>query len=288
MPDPQTPEEWALFLNQVFDQAFGRERHPISVVEMATMFTARKFPQDPITRVEGGNIPGVEGMLIPDPNGQRGWAIFFDLSVPSRRRIRFTLAHEFGHYLMHRHRYPQGFKCSTPEIPLADRRQARLEQEADTFASHFLMPLYDYRQQIAPWEVADLNMLSFAARRYGVSLSAAIRQWLRYTELWAVLVVSRDEYILWSDASLAAKRSGHEFPNFGPPIPIPSKSLAAKPDLTTYPRDGVPLPRGTWFKEEETVEMAVFSEQYDFIISLLLLDAHSEELRADSPELPAT
>ena len=288
MSDPQTPEAWALFLNQVFDQAFGRERHPVSVVEMATLFTARKFPHDPITRIEGGGIPGVEGMLIPDPNGNRDWAIFFNLGVSSRRRIRFTLAHEFGHYLLHRHRYPMGFKCITPEISVYDPQQTRMEHDADTFASHFLMPLHDYREQISPWESVDINMLSFVSRRYGVSLLAAIRQWLRYTEQRAVLVVSRDDHILWSDASLSAKRSGHIFPNFGPAIPIPSQSLASKPNLTTYPRDGVPLPRGTWFKSEETVEMAVFSKQYDFIISLLLLDTRPEDQNTDFLELPAT
>ncbi len=273
MPDPRTPEEWAFFLNRVFDQAFGRERHPISVVEMATMFTASKFPQEPITRVEGGNIPGVEGMLVPDPNGQRGWAIFFDLSVPPKRRIRFTLAHEFGHYLLHRKSHPDGFQCIVSDIPIHDRQLSRLEQEANTFAAHFLMPIDDFQEQISPHEFTDLNMIGCASDRYGVSLTAAIRQWLRYTQQKAVLAVSKDGYIHWSEASVTAKKAGTHFPNAKwQTIEIPEKSLAAKRNITNYPKDGVPMAKGTWFKDHEVLEMGVHSDYYGFVISLLILD----------------
>ena len=56
------------------------------------------------------------------------------------------------------------------------------------------------------------------------------------------------------------------------PIEIPPASLAANPsDSLTDIRLGVDLPINVWFAEEEVKEMAVPSEQYDFVISLLLL-----------------
>jgi hypothetical protein len=276
MSDPQSPEEWAFYLNQVFDEAFGAERHPISVIEMATMFTERKFPQDPISRIEGGNIPGVEGILAPDPKGKRGWAIFFDLntSVRSKRRIRFTLAHEFGHYLLHRYKHPNGFECKVTDIPLHDRQLSRLEDEADRFAANFLMPIQDFQRQISPSEFTDLNMLGCASDRYGVSLTAAVRQWLRYTEQRAVLAVSDlDGFILWSEASVSAKKAGAYFPKVKwEGVEVPAESLAANRGITNYPKDGVPMPKGTWFKDHEVLEMGIHSDQYGIVITLLMLD----------------
>lgn len=263
---------WASFVNQVLDQAFGRERYPVSVVEVAQLLTPRLFPEDPVTVVEGAALEGVDGILTPDPRGRKGWGIFFNAAVPSRRRIRFTLGHELGHYLLHRKNHPRGFRCGDREASSPWGGLPRVEEEADLFSAHFLMPPEDFVRQTPPWEFTDLSMLSFCADRYGVSLQAAVRQWLRLTARRAVLVVSREGFILWSEASPAAHRSGRFFQSRRQAIEIPADSLAARPELTAYPREGVPLPRGTWFPDEETVEMAIYSEQYDFTLSLLELD----------------
>ncbi len=273
-PEPNGPEEWARFINLALDKAFGRERHPVSVVETARLFTASRFPEDPITRIEGHDLPGLEGMLVQNKRGNDEWAIFFNITNPSKRRIRFSLAHEFGHYLLHRKNHPGGFQCIVSDIPLHDRQLSRLEQEADTFAAHFLMPIDDFREQISPYEFTDLNMIGCAADRYGVSLTAAIRQWLRYTQQKAVLAVSQDGYIQWSEASEAAKKAGTHFPKAKwQPIEIPAKSLATKRNITNYPKDGVPMAKGTWFKDHEVLEMAVHADRYEnIVISLLILD----------------
>ncbi|MBF0446874.1 MAG: ImmA/IrrE family metallo-endopeptidase [Magnetococcales bacterium] len=248
------------------------ERYPVNITDTAKMFTASKFPQDPIAIVEGHDLPGLEGALVH--NDEQGeWAIFFNLGNPSKRRIRFTLAHEFGHYLLHRRSHPEGFQCALSEIPLHDRQMTRLEQEADTFAANFLMPIEDFQRQISADEFTDLNMIGCSADRYGVSLTAAVRQWLRYTRQRAVLAVSRDGFVLWSEASTTAKKAGTWFPNIRKkPFAIPAESLAAKRDITNYPKDGVPMPKGVWFKKHEVLEMGVHSDQYEIVITLLMLD----------------
>ena len=52
---------------------------------------------------------------------------------------------------------------------------------------------------------------------------------------------------------------------------MPERSLAAKQDMTFDNRAGAMLPPGVWFPEE-VKEMTVFSEQYDLVMSVLLLD----------------
>jgi len=92
------------------------------------------------------------------------------------------------------------------------------------------MPLDDFRRQNTRTEV-DLNLLSHAAARYDVSLIAAILRWLQYTSRRAVLVISRDGFILWSRASDAALKSGAFFRTSRGPIEVPATSLVARRDM---------------------------------------------------------
>ncbi|MBF0152898.1 MAG: ImmA/IrrE family metallo-endopeptidase [Magnetococcales bacterium] len=266
------PLAWSGWINQVLDQAFGLERYPVSVVETAPLLSTRLFPDDPLTLIHGQPLRDLDAILTPDPQRRKGWAIFFNSNAGSRRRIRFTLGHEFGHYLMHRHSHKQGFQCVDREQFPASRSNFRLEREADLFSAHFLMPMADFQRQVAPAEFADLATLSLCADRYGVSLQAMIRQWLRYTTRRALLVVSRGGLVLWSEASRGARRFARSLRNDRSPVEIPPTSLAAFPGSVTYPREGKFLPRGTWFSNTETIEMAVVSQQYDCVISLLHLD----------------
>jgi hypothetical protein len=71
-----------------------------------------------------------------------------------------------------------------------------------------------------PRAKVDLDMISHCADRYRVSLIAAILRWLAYTERRAILVVSRDGFILWSRASDMAL-NGAFFHTSGGPSPHP-------------------------------------------------------------------
>ncbi|MBF0311616.1 MAG: ImmA/IrrE family metallo-endopeptidase, partial [Magnetococcales bacterium] len=234
---PHGPLEWATYINRILDQAFGLERYPVSVVEVAMEVTPRLFPDDAVTAVQGVVLDGVDGILAPDPRGQKGWGIFFNSAVPNRRRIRFTLGHELGHYFLHRKNHPGGFRCGDRERPSPDRT-SRLEEDADIFSANFLMPPEDFIRQVPAEELTNLSMLSFCADRYGVSLQASVRQWLRLTTRRAVLVLSQDGFIVWSEASPAARRTGRFFQSRRQAIEVPTASLAANPELTTYPREG--------------------------------------------------
>jgi Zn-dependent peptidase ImmA (M78 family) len=121
--------------------------------------------------------------------------------LASAGRINFTLAHELGHYLIHRVAYPNGFQCGDQDVVRWDSEYGQVEHQANVFAANLLMPLDDYRRQIDARTSADLDMISHCADRYRVSLIAALLRWLEYTERRVVLVVSRDGFILWARTS---------------------------------------------------------------------------------------
>jgi hypothetical protein len=265
------PERWAIEITKLLNLVLGPEHFPIDVIQVAREYTAQRFPADAITMAEGANLPGFDGALYPAPPGKTGWGIVYNNALASPGRINFTLAHEFGHYLLHRANHPNGIYCSEQDVVRWDSAYAQIEHQANRFAANLLMPLDDFRRQIDAGAKVDLDLISYCADRYRVSLIAAILRWLTYTSRRAVLVVSRDDFILWSRSSDAALKTGAFFRTSRAPVEIPAASLAATQDQLADGRTGVLHGPGVWF-DEEVREMTIFSEQYDFTVSLLLLE----------------
>jgi hypothetical protein len=91
-----------------------------------------------------------------------------------------------------------------------------------------------------------------------------------YTERRAVLIVSRDGFILWARSSAAAFKSGIYIKTSGRTVSVPGASVAARPDAFVDARLGVDLPAEVWFPEP-CQEMSLVSENYDFTLSLIQL-----------------
>jgi hypothetical protein len=189
-----------------------------------------------------------------------------------------TGAPEFGHYLIHREAYPEGIRCGEQDVVRWDSAYGQIEHQANLFSAGLLMPLDDFRRQIPEDRRVDLNMISHCACRYRVSLIAAVLRWLQYTPCRAVLVVSRDGFILWSRASNAALRTGSFFRTSGSPVAIPAGSLVGRQDMIVDGHVGVELAGGVWFPEPVR-EMTIFAEQYDFAVTLLLLEKRDGYVR---------
>jgi hypothetical protein len=265
------PERWAVNINSVLNAVLGKDRFPVDVALVAKEYSAQRYPDDPVSRVVGRSLRGLDGSLYRAPTGKKGWGIFYNSAIASEGRINFTLGHEFGHYLIHRLAYPDGIQCGEQDVGRWDSEYARIEHEANVFSAALLMPLDDFRRQIPEGDNVDLDMISHCADRYRVSLIAAVLRWLQYTARRAVLVISRDGFILWSRASKPALRTGAFFRTSGSPIAIPADSLAGRQDMIVDGRSGVELPAGIWFAEPVR-EMTFFAEQHDFAVTLLVLE----------------
>lgn len=268
MKEVVSPKRWAIEISQVLNQVLGPDHFPINVEQVAKEYSRQRFPDDPITLVSGDALPRFDGALLRSPSGQNGWGIIYNKAIRSPGRINFTLAHEFGHYLLHRLTYPTGLRCGEQDVVRWDTEYGQVEYQANVFASYLLMPLDDFRRQIDPRAEVTLDLLGSCAKRYRVSLIAATLKWLEYTERRAIIVISRDDFILWARSSGPALKTGAYFRTSRGPIPVPTKSLAAH---GVGKESMIELEPGVWLKDEPCREMAVLSEQYEFTISLLLL-----------------
>lgn len=254
--EPTTPRAWANFLAKAWGRHF-----PVDVRLIASDYS-RRFV-DPIQQIAVADVPSFEGALFPLKK-KGGWAILYNSHIPSAGRMNYTLGHEFGHYLCHRHIEPAGFQCGQSDILGGTKEQ---EREADLFASYLLMPLDDYREQVGR-EAMTLDLLRHCADRYGVSFTAAALKWLECTPLPAAVVVAVNGFVLWCRRSGAGKRARLWFPSG---MEVPPKSVAASGVFASAP-GGVELPAGVWSANRAVRETAIFADKYEMTISLLVFD----------------
>lgn len=272
---PQRAATRLVRIAQAYNAAHGLRPFPIEVEPLA-LDAANIFGwADPISEVSAAPIKSFEGALFPN-DGRSRWLLLYNQSLTSRGRVRFTQAHELGHYILHRLRR-DSFECSAADMLHWSPDDKDMEGQADLFASYLLMPLDDFRQQVPA--VADLDILGRCADRYGVSLTAAILKWLSYTDEKAVVVMSKDGFIDWAWSSEPAFNAGMFFRTTAGPIEVPPASMAADTSVR-HDRAGQHIRASTWFRHVEPStlvrEMKITADQYDSTISLLCFPRSAE------------
>lgn len=276
----KTPERWANDLSLILRQSRDADRFPIDAGQLALDYSKQRFPEGPITRVVGRGFDGFEGALIAR-KGTSEWGIGYSTTISTVGRKNFTIAHEFGHYLLHRTKYPGGFQCRPEDMATWDSEYNRVEAEANRFAASLLMPLDDFRVQLPDRRKADLIEIGDCAERYGVSLMAATLRWLSYTRRRAILVVSRDGFMLWARSSEPAFKSGAYFKTAGRgSIEVPEQAAVRVYASSIGSVPQVRHSSGVWLSEP-VVEEALVSERHDISLSLLLLENSAPQSEVD-------
>lgn len=117
------------------------------------------------------------------------------------KRQRFTIAHELGHFLIPSH-VPSAdgsFLCSTTDLlrqPKKEQsRRAKMEVEANKFASLILMPPPHLRKLLNAKRYPDLKTIGELHQHFDVSKDAAARAYAEFNpETVAIVVVRNGEF----------------------------------------------------------------------------------------------
>ncbi|SKA21047.1 ImmA/IrrE family metallo-endopeptidase [Novilysobacter spongiicola] len=256
-------------LNHVLADA---ERFPVDVQSLALEYSAQCFPEEPIVKIEEVDICGFEGVLTRHPTKSK-WKIGYHNNLRSEGRIRFTLAHEFGHYLLHR-ALKSSFECTQQDMHQWDGSEQEIEVAADTFASYLLMPLDDFRLQLGTQPIS-IDLLMHLSSRYGVSPMAAALKWAEIERKRMVVVAARDGFVLWAKSSPSAFRSGVYLASRKQRIEVPARSLLNEALASDEARTGT-LPANRWFAREPagmmiTEHVHVCRGYYPYVLGLLVL-----------------
>jgi hypothetical protein len=292
--DRPRPLKEANRLTQLLDAYHGADRfdrHPVDIEFLALEYSKQIAPKNPIVTVEERNLKGCMGALVYSETKPRLWGIAYHNNQSPGRKT-FTLGHEFGHYILHRDlieadsRFDGGVYCDEESVLL--RNGKGIEKEADEFAATLLMPFHDFRRQFPANERPDFERLSALAKRYGVSLTAAILRWLEYTETRAMVVVSNQGFAHWARPSEPALKSGRFIRTKATVFELPAAAAAAKRLFTEETKAGFAQPPQAWGFPEGLVEMCIRSERYDQEITLLHFEGEAPAFFREATDLEDT
>lgn len=267
---PKSPQAEANRITKILNLRFGVDRFPVNVEEVALEISKQTCPEAPITDIRGEALEEFDGLLTANKTRSK-WLILYNSEEVLPGRQRFTLAHEFGHYMLHRDLQNE-FYCN-PEELRSDAVYRQVEKEANQFASTLLMPLDDFRKQVQG-QIISFDLFGHCADRYGVSLTAAILKWLDIASERAILVASRDDFLLWAKSSRLAYQSRAVFATRKKTIEVPANSIAHSNNRLSAHQIAV-IRANAWFPEEPDnvplTEISLASDQYDMTLTLLLM-----------------
>jgi hypothetical protein len=205
-------------ITQIWRQ-FGPATYPIDLPRSICEIVNKFCDGDQLT-LETRRLDGLDGALVR--TGEKSWCAVINENIRNLGRKNFTVAHEIGHFVGHRH-LGKDFQDSTQH--LHDFANDPLEKEANEFAAQLLMP----QDIIRPYakKAFDISNLSEVVDELAVSKQAAGLRWIDVSTKLVGFVVARDGFVNWGRASGAALKRSVFFKS-GSALPDLSATLAAQ------------------------------------------------------------
>lgn len=214
-----------------------------------------------------------EGALVRNSDNHAEWAIFVNPKAKPERR-RFTLAHEIGHFVLHRAAQAR-FTCDKDSVYFGNSIHKQIEREANDFAANLLMPGNLLRNLLGDKRI-DIHLLSTAAKDFGVSLEAMCIRFIQYTDQRVVLVYWDHGFLKYQWPSESARRTCVRLRKTGYPQEPLVGTLAAD-DSIKQEWDGVHMPANAWCTSEAVgIRLRELKHTYtdgNRILSLLILES---------------
>jgi Zn-dependent peptidase ImmA (M78 family) len=180
-----------------------------------------------LTRTKGAHIEykpitGAQGRISFSQSSKTAY-IAIDSNINYQPKKKFVLAHELGHFVLHKN-YP-GFVCEDEDFQDWNSKK-RVETEANEFAAELLMPSNLFSMKV-PDQGISLDDLSEIALEFGTSLTATLMRYVELGPIPAMVIYSKDGRIMWW------KKSSSFFGYFHKSQELPKQMNAAK-----FYRDG--------------------------------------------------
>ena len=234
-----------------------------------TPFGRGAFIKEPADLTWGAS----EGALVQNRDNKVEWGIFVNPKARAERR-RFTVAHELGHFVLHRSAQPL-FNCDKESVHSGIDTLKKIEREADDFASNLLMPGDILHKRIDGKRI-DFHLLGDLAKEFGVSLEAMCIRLIKFTEQRAVLIYWDHGFLKYQWPSGEARRTRVRLRKTEDPQEPLVGTLAAD-DALAQEWDGVDMPASAWCTSEANdIRLRELKHTYadgNRVLSLLMLES---------------
>lgn len=255
-------------------EAIGRRSLPIDLDLVRQMLPDTPFGSGAVIKAPSDlTWNSAEGALVRNSEDPREWGIFVNPKARPERK-RFTVAHEIGHFVLHR-ALQTTFSCDKESVHTGIDTLKAIEREADDFASNLLMPGDLLREGIEGKQI-DFRLIGTLAKDFGVSLEAMCIRIVKYTEQRAVLVYWDNGFLKYQWSSGNARKTRVRLRQTGDPQEPLMGTLAADEDIDQE-WDGVDMPAKVWCtSEEDDIKLRELKHTYaggNRVLSLLMLES---------------
>ncbi len=218
------------------------------------------------------SIDGARGRLV---RGSECSIIVVSTGVLHLESQRFVIAHELGHYQLHKMR-SQLAMCSEDGFVPSYREPEGPEAEASAFARSFLMPACLARAICTAGRpcFATIRILS---KRFQVSLTAAALRFLQLTDERCAVVFSRQGHVRWFSTS---EDFGHWIP-YNTPLDARTYAYDASRG-TSVPSEPEAVSATAWLSQkglsddDDIYEESVPMRSLDAVLSILWIQSSAD------------
>jgi len=138
-----------------------------------------------------GPLEKMEARLLR--NGNQG-LIRIREDIQEVGRKRFAIAHELGHWELHKD-VSQGFVCTDEDL-IASYKKSPIEGEANNFAAGLLMPEHLFLE-VMSGKILSLDVIGKLADYFNTTLTATALRFLELSDDYCAAIISRAGKIAW-------------------------------------------------------------------------------------------
>ena len=204
--------------------------------------------------------------------------ITISTNIADPRRRRFSVAHELGHFEMHRKLSALAI-CTSKDFEFRQVAQ-QIEQDANLFAASLLMPESIIKPLIDDSDLS-LSLARAIADTFKVSLTAASRRMVEFSHESCAVVLSQDGFIRWFQGSPSFHEQGLFVDVKASVVPdTPAGLYFHRGAISDQPRRVQAeawLRRGTLGRQTTLLEQSIPLPNYRAVLTLLLIDEDSAE-----------
>ena len=204
-------------------------------------------------------------LLFTDPGG----IIRYNANIQYEPLIKFSIAHELGHFFLHSDK--KSYFNDSEQSIIRPYNNKGIEEEADNFAAELLFPSILYANSIdsSEYKLPDFNLIRFLSKEFNMSITATAMKLVNSGIFSLALIACEENRIKWFNKDKM-------FPFF-----IKSVGTKLDPDssagkffnhgeIDESPQE---LPADIWITratdEDYLIEHSYISEINDFVLSII-------------------
>ena len=203
--------------------------------------------------------------------GKRGKAIItINSQIEYEGKRRFTIAHELGHFEMHKDILPH----NDSDITLNNFKNGSQESEANQFATELLMPEKIFSQECNSQKFGP-SLLRELAEKFNTSITSVVFRYIELGNYPIFIFYSQENKLKYWKRNDGYYLKVKDITN----LPVPEDSVAAEfyNDGTIYPKEESTqiISKSTWFelgkfdKDERFYEYCIITQKFNTVLSIV-------------------